>query len=123
VYYTGSDEEFSSANLCGNLGGGIRVGQLAIGVEDLLQSGVNYFWLAVTISPRAENGNTIDATIDALVCNREGGFTIIPNVTDPDGYLIINNNILISYKDLGNQRKPASRKKSLSLQLSQLLQH
>ncbi|MBA3649413.1 MAG: T9SS type A sorting domain-containing protein [Chitinophagales bacterium] len=85
IYWTGSDSAFSSNLLFGST----PVSSGSINGTQMLQPGNNYFWLAYDLTSTAIGGDYLDAEITSVTFTGTTG-TIIPSVTAPAGFTVVN---------------------------------
>lgn len=85
VYYTGSNNVFSTDNLFGS------AADLSAPITGSIElaGGANYFWLAYDIPATATLGNFLDAECESVTLSGNGG-TQVPDVTAPPGNREIN---------------------------------
>jgi hypothetical protein len=80
IYYTGLSDQFTTANLFGQVVA--PSGTHTITSSQQLKAGTNYFWLVYDVKPTATEGNLLDAEITALTV---AGTPQTPTVTAPAG--------------------------------------
>jgi hypothetical protein len=90
IYYT-SLPVFSTAHLFGT---GSPGESLTINGSKTLTEGANYFWISYNLSAGAESGNELDAECTGVLFSGTTGL-IVPLVTDPAGYRLIQLNYCI----------------------------
>lgn len=83
IYSTGNSAGFSNANLFGTA---VPGGTVNVNGSQTLVNGNNYFWVVYDFITPLTNGNTFDATCNALVV---GGVNRTPTVTNPAGNRIV----------------------------------
>lgn len=82
VYYTGTSSVFSASTLFGSVAP--AGGTLTVNGNQVLQNGINYFWIVYDISATAVVGNLLDAQCTQITMTLPGG-TQTPTVTNPAG--------------------------------------
>jgi hypothetical protein len=96
VYYTGTVNSFSPANLFGSLTS--PNGAFTLNGSQVLSAGTNYFWLVYDLKPTATPGDRLDAQCSSMVISGGVG-TKVPTLLNPVGSRLIS--ALTSYYSLG----------------------
>lgn len=82
VYYTGNTNAYSASTLFGSIAP--AVGSLTVNGTQLLQNGINYFWIVYDVAAGAVVGDLLDAQCTQITMN--GGIgNKIPSITNPAG--------------------------------------
>lgn len=91
VYYTGTSSVFANTSQFGSTQN-LPTGPFVVSGTQTLASGVNYFWLAYSISSTATINNVVDATCTSV---KVGATSYTPTVTNPNGSRTIKDYIII----------------------------
>lgn len=84
IYYTGLNDQFSTANLFGQVVA--PNGTHTVSSSQQLSAGPNYFWIVYDVKPTATEGNLLNADITSVTV---GGTPEVPSVTTPAGAIRI----------------------------------
>ena len=82
IYYTGTDNNYSSANLFGSAATAATGTNILVNGTQTLAEGTNYFWVTYDINPAATVGNNVDALCNRVIVD---GTNRTPTVTNPAG--------------------------------------
>jgi hypothetical protein len=85
LYFTGSDDSYSSANQFGVTTIAAPSGTFTLTGSALMSPGTNYFWLAYDIDINAPTGNCVDAQCTQITINNGAATNVVPSPTAPAG--------------------------------------